>query len=82
MRWRLADLCALVERRFGVRYQERGMGKLVRALGFSRISARPQHPKIRPRGAGRVQKKLPDRIAAAVGDKAPGKRLEIWFQML
>ena len=41
MRWRLIDLCLLVERRFGVRYQERGMGKLVRALGFSRVSARP-----------------------------------------
>ena len=82
VRWRLADLCALVERRFGVRYQERGMGKLVRALGFSRVSARPQHPKIRSRGASRVQKKLPELIAAAVGEKAPGKRLEIWFQML
>ena len=41
VRWRLIDLCVLVERRFGVRYQERGMGKLVRALGFSRVSARP-----------------------------------------
>ena len=80
VRWRLADLCALVERRFGVRYQERGMGKLVRALGFSRISARPQHPRSDPAGAGRVQKKLPELITAAVGEKALGKRLEIWFQ--
>ena len=45
VRCRLVDLCALIERRFGIRYQERGMGKLVRALGFSRISARPQHRK-------------------------------------
>jgi transposase len=58
-RWRLADLCALVERRFGVRYQERGMGKLVRALGFSRISARPQHPKSDPEAQAEFKKNLP-----------------------
>ena len=55
-RWRLVDLCALVERRFGVRYQERGMGKLVRALGFSRISARPQHPKSDPEAQAEFKK--------------------------
>ena len=56
------------------------MGKLVRALGFSRISARPQHPRSDPASASRVQKKLPELIAAAVGEKALGKRIEIWFQ--
>ena len=59
VRWRLADLCALVERRFGVRYQERGMGKLVRALGFSRISARPQHPRSDPQAQGEFKKNCP-----------------------
>jgi transposase len=59
VRWRLADLCALVERRFGVRYQERGMGKLVRALGFSRISARPQHPRSDPQAQAEFKKNCP-----------------------
>ena len=59
VRWRLTDLCALVERRFGVRYQERGMGKLVRALGFSRISARPQHPKSDPAAQAEFKKNCP-----------------------
>jgi transposase len=59
VRWRLADLCALVERRFGVRYQERGMGKLVRALGFSRISARPQHPRSDPAAQAEFKKNCP-----------------------
>ena len=58
-RWRLVDLCALVERRFGVRYRERGMGKLVRALGFSRVSARPQHPKSDPEAQAEFKKNLP-----------------------
>ncbi len=44
VRWRLCDLCALVEERFGVTYQEQGMSKLIKRLGFCRISARPQHP--------------------------------------
>jgi transposase len=56
VRWRLADLCALVEQRFGVRYQERGMGKLVRALGFSRVSTRPQHPKSDPEAQAEFKK--------------------------
>ena len=58
-RWRLVDLCALVERRFGVRYRERGMGKLVRALGFSRVSARPQHPRSDPAAQAEFKKNLP-----------------------
>ena len=56
VRWRLADLCALVERRFGVRYQERGMGTLVPELGFSRISARPQHPRSDPEAQAEFKK--------------------------
>ena len=59
VRWRLADLCAVVERRFGVRYQERGMGKLVRALGFSRISARPRHPQSDPKAQAAFKKNCP-----------------------
>jgi transposase len=74
VRWRLIDLCALsavltsrrgigqgplVERRFGVRYQERGMGQLVRALGFSRVSARPQHPRSDPEAQTEFKKNWP-----------------------
>ena len=31
--------------RFGVEYHERSVGKLLRRLGFSHMSARPRHPK-------------------------------------
>ena len=73
-RWRLVDLCALVERRFGVRYQERGMGKLVRALGFSRISARPQHPKSDPEAQAEFKKNWPTGWLppSAIGLRADG----------
>ncbi len=45
VRWRRVDLKALVAERFGVEYHERTIGKLLKALGFSHMSARPRHPK-------------------------------------
>ena len=45
VRWRRIDLQRVIEERFGVAYHERTIGKLLKALGFSHISARPRHPK-------------------------------------
>ena len=45
VRWRRIDLKALVAERFGVEYHERTIGKLLKDMGFSHISARPRHPK-------------------------------------
>jgi transposase len=45
VRWRRVDLQRVIEERFGVVYHERTIGKLLTALGFSHISARPRHPK-------------------------------------
>jgi transposase len=44
VRWRRIDLKRVVEERFGVIYHERTIGKLLKMLGFSHISARPHHP--------------------------------------
>src|SRR5437763_8260247 len=45
VRWRRVDLEALIEARFAVRLHERSVGKVLRRLGFSRVSVRPKHPK-------------------------------------
>ena len=45
VRWRRTDLRALIEARFGVRLHERSVGKVLRRLGFSRVSVRPRYPK-------------------------------------
>ncbi len=45
VRWRRVDLRALVAARFGVEYHERTIGKLLKPLGFSHVSARRRHPK-------------------------------------
>jgi transposase len=45
VRWRRVDLRALIEARYGVALHERSVGKVLRRLGFSRVSVRPRHPK-------------------------------------
>jgi transposase len=40
VRWRCIDLKALIQRRFGIDYHERTIGKLLRRWGFSHISQR------------------------------------------
>ncbi len=44
VRWRRVDLQRVIAERFGVAYHERTVGKLLKALGFAHISARPRHP--------------------------------------
>ena len=44
VRWRRADLAAVVKERFAVDCHETTIGRVLRELGFSHISARPRHP--------------------------------------
>lgn len=44
VRWRRIDLRKVIKERFNVDYDERYVGKLLKQLGFSHISARPRHP--------------------------------------
>jgi putative transposase len=44
VRWRRVDLQTLIKARFDVELHERSVGKLLRRLGFARLSVRPQHP--------------------------------------
>jgi transposase len=48
VRWRCKDLRRLIKQRFKVDLDERNVGRLVRRLGFSYVSARPRHPKQDP----------------------------------
>ena len=44
VRWRRIDLKRVIADRFGVEYHARYVGKLLKKLGFSHMSARPRHP--------------------------------------
>lgn len=59
VRWRRIDLQAVIARRFGVEYHERYVGKLLKKLGFSHISARPRHPGQDARIVEEYKKTLP-----------------------
>lgn len=46
--WTLAGLCEEALQRWGVRYHEGHMSKLMKKLGLTRQKARPSHPKADP----------------------------------
>lgn len=57
--WRARDLCDVVERRFGVRYGESGMLRLLKGLDLSWQKARPVHPDADPKAQERFKKPCP-----------------------
>jgi transposase len=61
VRWRRKDLQARIRAAFGVELHERSVGKQLTALGFRRLSVRPQHPKSDPEAQGAFKKTSPKR---------------------
>ena len=59
VRWRRVDLKKKIETEFGVTYDERTVGTLLRKLGFARLSVRPQHPKANQADQDAFKKTLP-----------------------
>ena len=61
VRWRRKDLQHRIATAFGVVLHERSVGKQLAALGFRRLSVRPQHPKSDPQAQDRFKKTSPKR---------------------
>ncbi len=61
VRWRRKDLQHRIEDAFGVVLHERSVGKQLAALGFRRLSVRPQHPKSDPGAQAAFKKTSPKR---------------------
>jgi len=59
VRWRCVDLKRVVKERFGIDLSEVSLGRTLKRLGFSRISARPQHPKQAPEAIAAYKKTSP-----------------------
>ena len=80
VRWRRVDLRALIEARFAVRLHERSVGKVLRRLGFGRLSVRPRHPSSDPAAQEAFKKASPSwsevrcRSAPAAGRSRSGSR--------
>ena len=61
VRWRRCDLQARIAAEFGVTLHARTVGKQLAALGFRRLSVRPQHPKSDPEAQTAFKKTSPRR---------------------
>ena len=61
VRWRRRDLQQRIAAEFGVELHERAVGKQLAALGFRRLSVRPQHPKSNPEAQTAFKKTSPRR---------------------
>ena len=55
-RWRCVDLKRLLGARFAVDLSEVSLGRILKKLGFSHISARPRHPKQDPQAIASFKK--------------------------
>ena len=55
-RWRCVDLKRLLGVRFAVDLSEVSLGRILRKLGFSHVSARPRHPKQDPEAIATFKK--------------------------
>lgn len=56
VRWRRKDIKAEIEKRYGVVLHEVSVGRLLRRLGFRRMSARPLHPQNDPEAIEALKK--------------------------
>src|SRR6266404_1412310 len=59
VRWRCADLQRVLGQRFGVDLSTVSIGRVLKKLGFSHISARPQHPAQDPQAIAAFKKTSP-----------------------
>ncbi|WP_154073353.1 IS630 family transposase [Bradyrhizobium erythrophlei] len=80
VRWRCVDLKRVLGQRFGVDLSEVSLGRALKKLGFSHISAWPRHPVQDPETIAAFKKNFPTQVAAIVTKLAPETPIEVWFQ--
>jgi transposase len=80
-RWRCVDLKRVLGERFGVDLSEVSLGRVLKKLGFSHISARPLHPKQDQEAIATFKKNcFPARVLETVSRLALATSIEVWFQ--
>ena len=64
VRWRCVDLKRVLGQRFGVDLSEVSLGRALKKLGFSHISARPRHPVQDPEAIAAFKKRMARPVAS------------------
>ena len=80
VRWRRIDLKRVIAERFGVDFHPRYVGKLLKKLGFSHMSARPRHPAQDERIVEAFKKNFPRALKAHLEGLPETTPVEIWFE--
>jgi len=80
IRWRRVDLQKVIAEKFAVSLHERSVGRLLRKLGFRRVSPRPRHPETDQAAQETFKKEFAAQVAEALLATANGKPIEVWFQ--
>lgn len=81
VRWRCADLRRRIAEMFGVTLHERTAGKQLKALGYVRLSVRPQHPKSDPQAQEAFKKISPRRSLPSFPGTLVASRWKSGFKM-
>lgn len=79
VRWRRVDLRARIEQEFSICFHERTVGKIMRKLGFRRLSVRPHHPQKDAAAQEAFKASFPFLVSTALTAPALDRPLEIWF---
>ncbi|HTF79924.1 MAG TPA: IS630 family transposase [Bradyrhizobium sp.] len=80
VRWRCVDLQRVLGAQFGVDLSTVAIGRQLKRLGFSHISARPLHPAQDAQAIAAFKKNFPALVAEVVNTLAPATPIEVWFQ--
>ena len=80
VRWRCVDLKRVLGERFRVDLSEVSLGRVLKRLNFSRVSARPRHPAQDEHAIPTFKENFPARVAEVVSKLAPATPIEVWFQ--
>jgi transposase len=85
VRWRCVDLQGVIADRFGVRFHEATVGKLLGKLNLTRLQPRPAHPGKSPEAEADFKKTLPTSLAkpsptalAASGSRSGSRMRPAW----
>jgi hypothetical protein len=73
-RWRVVDLCRVVEQRWGVTYSETGMLRLLWSLDLSHRKTRPVHPQADPRAQEAFKKSASPSVSRRLPRPTPRQR--------
>ncbi|WP_279604341.1 IS630 family transposase [Methylobacterium sp. J-070] len=78
VRWRLVDLAQILFEDHGVSVSEQTRSRVLRAMGYAKLSARPRHHAQDPDAIPAFKKPFPARLAE-IAQATGGKPIEIWF---